>query len=385
VQARAAAALPLPRSLTLGLGEALAKPVRSAMTVVAIVIGVATLTFATGLHDTLALVASALAHDRQVQVEVFRESIGKKDSSGMTEQQVTALIAAQPGTARFVGVGRADLTVPRAGETVPVIPYDGDASWLGFAVIHGRWFSAPGEAVAPTAFLTRTGYHIGDRIDASLYGTPVQLKLVGEIFDQQGDDVLLRTSFGSLPAKLATWSYEIQLRPGTDPVAYASALESAGPGITARLNRENGVDTAFLLINSVLAGLAVVLGLIAASGVFNTVVLNTREKARDIAILKAVGMTPRQVTAMVLAAVAVLGVLGAVVGIPTGIGLHRYIVTVMGQIATSTGIPDSFFAVFGPGQLAVLTAGAVLIALVGATVPARWAARSRITEVLQGE
>ena len=385
LQAHAAAALPLPRSLTLGLGEALAKPVRSAMTVIAIVIGVATLTFATGLHDSLALVASALIHDRQVQVEVFRESESKKDATGMTEEQATALIAGQPGTARFVGVGHADATVPRAGETVPVTAYSGDSSWLGFVLIHGRWFGAPGEAVAPTAFFTRTGYHVGDVIGASLYGQPVQFKLVGEIFDQQGDDILLRTSFDSIPARLATWSYEVQLRPGTDAVAYASTIESAGPGLTARLNRENGIDTAFTLINSVLAGLALVLGLIAASGVFNTVVLNTRERARDIAILKAVGMTPHQVTAMVLATVAVLGVLGALVGIPAGILLHRYIVTVMGQIATSTGIPDQFFHVFGFGLLAGLVTSAVGIALVGASVPARWAARSRITEVLQAE
>jgi putative ABC transport system permease protein len=385
LQARLAARLPLPRPLTLGLGDALAKPLRSAMTVAAIVIGVATFTFATGLHDTLVLVASALTHDRQVQVEVFREAVGKQDATGMTEQQVTAIVANQPGTARYVGVGHADLNIARAGELVPVTAYDGDATWLGYVVIHGRWFSAPGEAVAPTAFFTRTGYHLGDTVDALLYGTPVQLKLVGEIFDQQGDDILLRTSFASLPARLAIWSYEVQLRPGTDGVSYASAVESAGPGITARLNSENGVDTAFILINSVLAGLALVLGLIAASGVFNTVVLNTREKARDIAILKAVGMTPAQVTSMVLAAVAVLGVLGAAAGIPAGMLLHRIIVTVMGQIATSTGIPDQFFAVFDAGLVALLVAGAVAIALVGASVPARWAARSRITEVLQSE
>ena len=385
LQARVAAALPLPRSLTLGFGDALAKPVRSAMTVAAIVIGVATLTFASGLHQTLQLVASALTRDQQVQVQVYREAVGKKDATGLTEQQVTALIAAQPGTARYVGVGRADLSVPRAGETVPVTAYSGDSSWLGYVVIHGRWFSAPGEAVAPTAFYTRTGDHLGDVITTSLYGQPVQLKLVGEIFDQQGDDVLLLTSFDSLPARLATWSYEIQLRPGTDPVAYASAIESAGPGLTARLNRENGVDTAFLLINSVLAGLAVVLGLIAASGVFNTVVLDTREKARDFAILKAVGMTPRQVVTMVLAAVGVLGVLGAIAGIPAGIGLHRYIVTLMGQIATSTGIPDQFFGVFAPTLLASLAGAAIVIAIVGASLPAQWAARSRITEVLQAE
>jgi putative ABC transport system permease protein len=384
-QARLAAALPVPRALSLGLGDSLARPVRSAMTVAAIVIGVATVTFAAGLHLTLGLVSEALVRDQQVQVEVYRESAGKTDQGGIGDPQASALIASQPGTARFVGVGHADASVAGAGESVPVTAYRGESSWLGFVLIHGRWFSGPGEAVAPTAFYTRLERHVGDTITADFYGTPVQLKLVGEIFDQQGDDVLLRTDFSSVPGDLVAWNYEVQLRPGTDPLAYASAIEQPGSGLSAQLTRERGIDTAFFLINSVLAGLAVVLGLIAVSGVFNTVVLNTRERARDFAILKAVGMTPRHVVSMVLASVAVLGVAGALLGIPAGIVLHRNIVTVMGQIATSTGIPDLFFSVFGAPLLAVLAGAGVALAMLGALVPAGWAAGSRIAEVLQAE
>ena len=384
-QARLAAAIPLPRPVNLGLGDSVARPVRSAMTIAAILIGVATVTFAIGLHDTLGLVADSLTRAQQVQVQVYREGVSKSQQGTLTDAQVSSLIASQPGTARYVAEGHADASVPGAGEIVPVTAYRGDSSWLGYVLIHGRWFSAPGEAVAPTAFFTRTGHHVGDTITATFYGKPVNLKLVGEIFDQQGDDVLLRTGFDSVPLALDPWSYEVQLRPGTDAIAYASTVEAAASGVSAQLSRENGVDTAFVLINSVLAGLALILGLIAISGVFNTVVLNTREKARDFAILKSVGMTPRQVTSMVLASVAVLGLAGAAVGIPAGIVLHRQIVTVMGQIATSTGIPDVFFHVFDPTTLATLALAGVAIAMLGAMVPARWAAQSRITDVLQAE
>jgi len=374
-----------PRALTLGLGESTARPVRSTMTVVAILIGVATVTFALGLHESLTRVASALARDRQVQVQVYREAVGKSQRSELSEQQVTALIASQPGTARFTGVGHADATVPGAGHPVPTFAYRGDASWLGYVPIRGRWFAAKGEAVAPTAFFTRTRHHVGDSISVLFYGQPTQLTLVGEIFDQQDDNVILRTGIETLPGRTAVWNYEVQLRPGTDASTYAAALESASPGLSARINRENGTDTAFLLINSVLAGLALILALIAASGVFNTVVLNTREKARDIAILKAIGMTPRQVVAMILASTAVLGILGAVLGIPAGIALHRNILIVMGQIASSTGIPDPFFQVFGGTLTILLPAAGIAIAMLGALLPAQWAARSRVTEVLQTE
>lgn len=385
--------LRLPRAVTLGLGESLAKPIRAAMTVAAILIGVATVSFAFGLHASLSMVAAALTRADQVQVEVYREAVGKsplpapadQQATTLSEEQATALIAAQPGTARFVGIGHADVNVPGAGNSVAVFAYRGDASWLGYQLIHGRWFAAPGEAVAPTAFFTRTGHRVGDSMTASLYGQPVSIKLVGEIFDQQGDNMLLRTSIETLPGRTVVWDYEIQLRPGTDARSYAGVIESTGPGLSARINRENGVDVAFLLINSVLAGLALVLTLIATSGVFNTVVLNTREKARDIAILKAIGMTPNQVVAMVIASTAVLGILGAVLGIPAGVALHRNILVVMGQIATSTGIPDQFFKVFGIGLLVPLAVAGIAIAMLGATLPAQWAARSRVTDVLQTE
>jgi putative ABC transport system permease protein len=57
----------------------------------------------------------------------------------------------------------------------------------------------------------------------------------------------------------------------------------------------------------------------------------------------------------------------------------------MGQIATSTGIPDAFFRVFGPALLLSLAAAGIVIAMLGALLPAQWAARARVTEVLQTE
>src|SRR5436305_13581411 len=41
----------------------------------------------------------------------------------------------------FVAEGFADVTVPGAGETVPVTAYRGDSSWLGYVLISGRWRS----------------------------------------------------------------------------------------------------------------------------------------------------------------------------------------------------------------------------------------------------
>jgi putative ABC transport system permease protein len=402
--ARMAARINLPRALTLGGGESLGNPARSAMTVGAILIGVATVTFSIGLSRSLSDVKSGIARDAAVQLAVFRESPGKGSQSAVptgtagqpaapavpTDQQTMTLIAAQPGTARVVAESTVDVIVTGAGEPVPMTAYRGDSSWLGYPIINGRWFSAADEAVAPTAFFTRTGHHVGDRITATLDGQDLHLRLVGEIFDVTGDSILLRTPWGTLPGSPEAQSYEVQLTPGTDADHYAGAFESSITGLGLSnlgldVHGHGGVDTAFILINSVLAGLALILTLIALAGVFNTVVLNTREKARDIAILKAVGMTPKQVVTMVIASVAVLGLFGAAAGIPAGITLHRNILVVMGQIAAGTGIPNQYFNVFGIEFLIGLAAAGIVIAVLGAMLPAQWAARSRVTEVLQTE
>jgi putative ABC transport system permease protein len=398
--ARIAARIDLPRALTLGGGESFSKPARSAMTVGAILIGVATVTFSLGLSRSLSDVKAGLARDA-VKIQVFRESSGPASKGPQTavpsgpgstpatatptDEQTTALIAAQSGTARFVAERTVDVIVAGAGAPVPMTAYRGDSSWLGYPIISGRWLRAPAEAVAPTAFFTRTGHRVGDTISATVDGQDLNLRLVGEILDSQGDNILLRTAWGTLPGTSEATSYEIQLKPGTDGDHYAGAIQSSTTGLGVDVRGRGGVNAAFILINSVLAGLALILTLIALAGVFNTVVLNTREKARDIAILKAVGMTPQQVMTMVMASVALVGIFGAAIGIPAGIALHRNILVLMGQIASGTNIPNQYFSVFDIELLIGLAAGGIVIALLGALLPAQWAARSRVTEVLQTE
>ena len=380
--------LPLPRAATLGAGDSLARPVRSAMTLIAVVLGVATITFAVGLSSSLADVKAALVRDASVQVVATRDGGGDLGQA-MSDQQLSSLIAAQPGTAHYVAEALTEAHVTGVSAPIPVFGYRGDASWTGYVLISGRWFSAPGEAVAPTALLTAAGLHVGDRVRVSEGGRSTMVRLVGEIFDQQGDNLLLRTGWSTVAAVdpgAQPRTYEIAVS-GVDARQYAERLDAATTGypVGVEVNGSRGYDLPFLLITSAVAGLAVVLTLCALAGVFNTVVLTVREKARDTAILRALGMSPRQAVLMVLSSVAVIGVAGVVVGIPAGIALHHQILTMMGHIASGTGIPQPFLAVFPPSLLVLLAVAGLAVALAGAWFPARWAARARTGDLLAPE
>ena len=105
--------------------------------------------------------------------------------------------------------------------------------------------------------------------------------------------------------------------------------------------------------------------------------------ACDVAILKVVGMSPRQFLAMVMTASAVLGVIGGLVALSLGVRTYHGLMT---QLAHQVGNrpPPFAFDVLHP-TLYPLGAMGLAVALAGAVFPARRAARSRAAAILGSE
>jgi putative ABC transport system permease protein len=402
--------LRLPRPIGLGLAEALVRPIRSLITMGAVLIGVATTVFALSLHLSLTQVAQHTIRDQYVQVDVQMDNrpimsikkqfvrpkpgdvpFGAGVPAPASDRQVTALLTANPATARFVAETQDQVFVPGISEPIPYYAYRGASDWIGYALTAGRWFEKPGEVVAPTKLIAETHLAIGQYFTAHMHGRAVRLRLVGEILDQTDDDLLLRGEWSTLAAvapnmDIQPQTYEVGLKPGTDPDKYAQAIrQQSGGSVDPLTVRRSSDDTSFIMLNTVIAGLALILIVVAVAGVFNTVVLSTREKTRDIAILKAVGMEPRQVVLMVVSSVAFLGLAAGFLGIPAGIVLHRQVLQFMGQIASGTAIPPAFFDLIDRAELPLLALTGVAVAALGAWLPARWAAAGRVAEVLQAE
>jgi putative ABC transport system permease protein len=106
--------------------------------------------------------------------------------------------------------------------------------------------------------------------------------------------------------------------------------------------------------------------------------------ARDVTLLKAVGMSPRQLLAMVMTASAVLGVIGGLVALSLGVRTYHGLMT---QLAQQVGNRPPPFAVdvLHPTTLYPLGAMGLTIALAGAVFPARRAARSQAAAILRSE
>ena len=377
--------LPIGVPARLGVAAGVAHPDRAAMTLGALVVGVAAVTFAVGMNLSLLRV-----QDQLHRVTASPVRVELRDPSA-DQHALGAAIAAAQGTGRSVGLGGTNVNVRGLGP-VPFVGYDGDASWIGFDLIAGRWFSGPGEVVAPTAVFTRTGLHLGDSLQLSSGGRAVPVKLVGEIFDtadRDTDHLVLRGAFADLttldPGAGPT-SWEVQPTTGTNPLAYADALEQATDNaVSARALDAEGIDEGFLLFLSVITFMGIVLVAISLGGVFDTVLLETRQRTREMAILKALGLSPRQVIVMVVASVLPVGLLAGLLGVPLGLVFQRAALGYMGQVAASTRIPERTFDVLVPAVLVGLALTGLAIATIGALVPARRAAQARIAPVLQAE
>jgi len=211
----------------------------------------------------------------------------------------------------------------------------------------------------------------------------VRVQIVGKALYNSGDEVLSNWQTLALvaPDRRANL-YEINLKPGTDLDAYVKAVLAGDSGLVETPGQDAGTFVAIVLATVIL--LTLMLGTVAALGVFNTVVLNTRERRRDLGMLKSIGMTPGQVTTMVVTSMAALGALGGLLGIPLGILAHRLVVPAMANGA-QVAIPSFMLHVYPLYLLALLVLAGILISAIGAYLPARSAAHTTIAEVLHNE
>jgi putative ABC transport system permease protein len=367
----------LPRAASLGIGLPFARPARSALTAAAVVLGVAGVTLAIGLSRSVTSYVDADIRTKAVQVVVQPAHSGTRRS----DQDDESMLRALPGTERVAA--SKGVTMRRIGGTEPTQVRFYRGSDAGFEMLEGHWPTAAGEVAVSSRFLAESRLAIGDTFALEADGKRLTVRTVGEVL--MGSDEPVLSNWATL-TRIARDSradrYEVKLTRGTDAHAYVAAVQAGDPGLDARATSTQGTIVA--TIYSTVTLLTVLLGAAAAVGVFNTVVLNTRERRRDLATLKSIGMTPRQVVLMMVTSMAALGSVGGLVGIPIGVVFQRYAMRAIAQAARIV-IPDHILDVYSVTIVVSLVLAGVAIAALGAFLPSRSAARLTIAEALHTE
>jgi putative ABC transport system permease protein len=399
-----------PRAATIGLAAPFSRPSRTAVTAMAIMFGAIAVTFGVGLSTTLHRVYVDLrlantaplriipAPSGPVGVEPGRGptaiGTGKAPSASPAQQRaIAAALTANADIAHWVPETDAQLGVAGLSQQVQAAAFDGDASWAGYALIKGSWYSGPGSVDVNTAFLTDTGTTVGSIITLTSGDRSETARIAGEAFANDTNDPGVFMS-GSDLARIdpghAPTQYYAGVKPGASLQAVANALEARldpngpGPGYAAGIQVTPNDNSELIAVVALITLLTLLLIVVAGLGVLNTVVLQLRERVHDLGVFKSVGMTPRQAIAMVVCSVALIGLLAGIVGVPLGVLVHNGVVPVMGH-AANTGLPATVIAVYSWWQYILLGLAGLVIAVAAALGPASWAARTRTAFALRAE
>jgi putative ABC transport system permease protein len=154
-------------------------------------------------------------------------------------------------------------------------------------------------------------------------------------------------------------------------------LERSFPNAKVQ-DREEFKDNQIQGLTSVLNILYVLLALsviVSLFGIINTLALSVFERTRELGMLRAIGMTRRQVRRMIRQESVVTALIGAVLGIILGIALGVLLVARIDFIEFS--LPTV--------TLIIVALAAILVGIVAAILPARRASRLNVLEALQYE
>ncbi|MFI6207130.1 ABC transporter permease [Streptomyces sp. NPDC051041] len=382
------------------LRNVLAHRARLLMTVLAVLLGVAFVSGTLVFTDTVSAAyrkSSAKGFD-QVDVAVRpRYQDAEGDRVGRLHELTRKTLddsARVPGAARAVGVvtGFAALA-GKDGELVgDGFRTQGGNYWGAedprYPLVEGRAPRGAGEVLIDSATARRTGYEVGDTVRLSVDGPVLTPRITG-VFTTDDGNVAAGGSLALFDTATAqrlfgkAGAYDeiaVGAKPGVTQAALKAELDRALPQdavetVTGRQLADEQAEMISASMSGLRQGLLVFAGIALFVGTFiiaNTFTMLVAQRTKELALLRAVGASRRQVTRSVLAEAFMVGAVAAVTGLAAGIGIGAGMRSLLGSLGAV--VPDGPLVV-GPGTVLAALAVGVLVTVVAAWLPGRRAAK----------
>ena len=357
----------LPAALVLGARDSLTRRLPAVLTVVGLAIPMVMITIALTCWSTVDSFTSDPGRiGLAAAVTVSQGGLGEKQTLALIRQD-DQVLASYPG-AEF------DTLLPGVNGTFTARAM-GD-SWrpYPFQVIQGHIFHAANEAVAGQGFLDLMHIGVGAWISPTIDGVPVILHIVGRTIepDNNGDvldfglDAL--TDAGGAPPQLV---YSLVLKPGVPPAtARANLLQASHDRLDVRLvtNPASGLG----VVRVVVAVAVVLLAVIGLANLLTATAVGLRDHLHEVGVLKAMGLTPRQVMATLVVNTTILTAIGVASGMIAGLVIAPRLINMQGQ---TSGIGSGIAAGLSAATIAEILAVALAVATAAALFLARRTAR----------
>jgi putative ABC transport system permease protein len=368
---------------TLASQNALRNPRRTGATASALMIGLALMATVSILGTSASASTDAAIGRTLTSQFIVSNVVGQPFSTGVAEELRTR--------AGVAGVTELRNAYPdlKGGGTAWTVGVDPRAFRLAFAIptVQGSFAAlAPGKVAISAPEAKSKGFGMGDTVTMKFQAREIKLKVVA-LFPRAGalpgdyvvtPDVLERGGLAPLDAMLF-----VTKERGADTAAVRATIEDAIkdlPTVTVKdpegfaAEQKEQVNQFLYLIYGLL-GLSVI---IAVLGVINTLSLSVIERTREIGLLRAVGVSRRQLRTMIRLESVVVAVLGGVLGTLMGVLFgSTMVIALKDQGLTDLAIPWPLLA----GFLLLAAAAGVLAAV----FPARRAARLDVLRAIGTE
>jgi putative ABC transport system permease protein len=336
----------------LALRGLLVHRVRLAATAVAVMLGVGFIAGTYVLTDTLRVAVNGLLHQSQANVAVLvqgRSAVSTSPTTfgdnGLTiPQGSVGRVAAVPGVAAADGVvlgpvavlGPNGKALSATGSLQLAVSVGTVPSLRSLTLRQGRFPTGPDQAVLDVASARRFHIGIGQTIRLAGAGAARRFRVVGLVGYGDADSLAGTTIVGlTLTATQAVLGqpgqiYEVVV--ASAPGVAASALKTKvaatlGPDFRVRTQQQaiasatSSIDKGFAVFSDVLLVFAGVALFVAIFLIFNTFSILLAQRSKELALLRCLGATRRQLVSTVLAESAVVGVAASAAGLGVGVVL----------------------------------------------------------------
>jgi ABC-type lipoprotein release transport system permease subunit len=164
------------------------------------------------------------------------------------------------------------------------------------------------------------------------------------------------------------------------PELYAQSFRELGAGFLALLKQKRSWSLMIILI----------VLLIAAVGIVNTVLMSVYERIREVGVLRAFGLEKAEIVRMFLFEGTIIGLVGSILGVILGALSVWYLTAVgypvdkfFGNISGGMPIWGTLYGEWNPGTMAFAFCFGVATAVIASIVPARKAAGLEVTNALR--
>ncbi len=369
-----AAAIGGPLARVAGLTGRLARentvrqPGRTAVTAAALMIGVALVAFASILAAGAKTTVSGYI-DQGLEGQAV---IQNTDGFSSFAHEATRTVARTPGVATVAGLRFVEVRIgAKKTRITGVDPSFPDVYRIDRAV--GRLDT--GTAALRKKYADKHGLKVGDTLKLSARtGTQVPLRVAAVVQDdaQLTNDVivanrLLERELGLTKDSLVVVGFQNGADPKATLAAISARLERDFPQVEAlskdafKKDFADQINKTLVLIYALLV-LTIIVSLF---GIVNTLVLSITERTRELGMLRAVGMSRRQVRRMIRYEAVITSLIGAVLGLVLGVVLSVLVTRPL----------DNFDVSFPAGTLAGLLVLGAVAGVLAAILPARRASR----------